>query len=721
MADRHFVAVQIPVAIDRAYTYISDRPLAPGAIVAVPLGPRIVTGVVWPGIIENVDAGRLREIEQIFDLPPLPDVLIRFIDWVADYTLSPRGMVLRMVLRTPGALEREKPLMGVRLIGPPPERMTAARQRVLATCADGLAWSKPGLAAAAGVSPGVIDGLVGQGTMEIIAIPARPVAGEPDPELPPAALSDAQAKAAARLVDLVKAGGYGAALLDGVTGSGKTEVYFEAVAQAFRAGRQVLILLPEIALTGAFLDRFAARFGARPGEWHSGMATKARNRVWRGVLNGEVRAVVGARSALFLPFADLGLIVVDEEHDGAFKQEEGVIYHARDMAVVRASLGGIAIVLSSATPSVESCVNAERGRYIRVRLPARFGGGAPPAIAAIDLRAEPPERGRWLSPRLVSAIEETLTAGDQVLLFLNRRGYAPLTLCRTCGFRLSCPNCSAWLVEHRFRGVLACHHCGHEERRPTTCPHCDDTDSLTACGPGVERLEEEVLERFGEARTLVLSSDMAGGVQRLRLELEAIQRGEADIIIGTQLVAKGHNFPGLSLVGVVDADLGLAHGDPRAGERTFQLMTQVTGRAGRSGQESRAFLQTHAPDHPVIQALVSGDSERFYRQESAMRRRAGLPPFGRLAGIVVSAPDRRSAESHARAMARAAPASEEIRLLGPAEAPIAVLRGRHRFRLLVQAHSSTALHAWLHDWLARVPKARGGVRVSIDIDPMSFL
>ncbi len=720
MADRHFVAVQIPVAVDRPYTYACDRVLVPGTIVAVPLGPRIVAGVVWPAENEAVDAAKLREVEQVFDLPPLSEKLIAFIDWVADYTLSPRGMVLRMVLRAPGALEPEKPIMGVRLAGPPPERMTAARKRVLAA-AGGLAWSKSGLAGVAGVSPGVIDGLVKHGAMEIVALAAQPVAGEPDPELPPADLTEAQESAAAQLADLVKGGGFGAALLDGVTGSGKTEVYFEAVAQALWAGRQVLILLPEIALTGVFVDRFAARFGARPGEWHSDMATKTRNRVWRGVLSGEVRAVVGARSALFLPFADLGLIVVDEEHDGAFKQEDGVIYHARDMAVVRASLGGFPIVLSSATPSVESRVNAERGRYARVHLPARFGGGAPPEIAAIDLRAEPPERGRWLSPRLVEAIEATLKAGEQSLLFLNRRGYAPLTLCRTCGFRLSCPNCAAWLVEHRFRGVLACHHCGREERRPVECPHCGDRDSLTACGPGVERLEEEVLEHFVEARALVMSSDMAGGVQRLRLELEAIRRGEADIIIGTQLVAKGHNFPGLSLVGVVDADLGLAHGDPRAAERTFQLLTQVTGRAGRAGQASRALLQTHAPDHPAIQALVSGDSERFYEQESAMRRQAGLPPFGRLAGIVVSAADRGAAENHARAMARAAPANEHIRLLGPAEAQIAVLRGRYRFRLLVQAQSSAALHDWLREWIGKAPKSRGSVRISIDIDPMSFL
>jgi primosomal protein N' (replication factor Y) len=716
----HLVSVLVPVAVDAPYTYASDRPLPAGTIVAVPLGTRLVIGAVWSDPPDAVAPTRLREVEHIYDVPPLPEALVRFVDWVANYTLMPRGMVLRMVLRSPGALNPERPMVGVRVAGPPPERMTGARRRLLDLAADGLAWSKSGLAGAAGVSPGVIDGLLEQGTLELVAMPARPIAADPDPDHARPKLSQAQADAAAALVEAA-GGGFSVALLDGVTGAGKTEVYFEAVAETLRQGRQALILLPEIALTGAFLDRFAARFGSRPCEWHSEVGSKARERVWRGVARGEVRAVVGARSALFLPFPRLGLIVVDEEHDPAYKQEEGVTYHARDMAVVRGSLSGFPVVLASATPSVESRVNADRGRYAHLVLPARFGVATPPDVSALDLRRSPPERGRWLAPPLVAAVTEAVEGGGQALLFLNRRGYAPLTLCRACGHRMACPNCSAWLVDHRFRRILACHHCGHEERRPEACPHCSAEESLVACGPGVERLQEEVLERFPAARTLVLSSDMPGGVQRIRAELDAIARGEVDIVIGTQLVAKGHNFPGLSLVGVVDADLGLAHGDPRAAERTFQLLTQVTGRAGRAGQASRGMLQTYSPDHPVIQALVSGDREAFYATEIETRRRGHLPPFGRLAAIVVSAGDRHSAQAHARALAMAAPLQEGVRLLGPAEAPLAVLRGRHRFRLLAQSDSAGRLHDWLRAWLAAAPKERGSVKVSVDVDPMSFL
>ncbi len=551
-------------------------------------------------------------------------------------------------------------------------------------------------------------------------MPPRPIAADLDPDHARPELSKAQEQAAALLRE-AEHDAFSVALLDGVTGSGKTEVYFEAVAEALRQGRQALILLPEIALTGAFLDRFSARFGSRPAEWHSEVGTRQRERVWRAVARGEVRAVVGARSSLFLPFPKLGLIIVDEEHDPAYKQEEGVTYHARDMAVVRGNLSGFPVVLSSATPSVESRVNADRGRYRHILLPARYGVAQKPQITAIDLRAHPPERQHWLSPPLVQAVTDVTARGEQALLFLNRRGYAPLTLCRTCGHRFACPNCSAWLVEHRFRKLLVCHHCGHEERRPDVCPNCDAEESLVACGPGVERLQEEVLERFPTARTLVMSSDMPGGVQRMRAELKAIADGEVDIVIGTQLVAKGHNFPGLALVGVVDADLGLAHGDPRAAERTWQLLTQVTGRAGRAGQASHGLIQTYAPDHPVIQALVSGDREAFYATEIENRRRGALPPFGRLASIIVSAADRPTALAHAQAMAMAAPMQEGVRLLGPAEAPFAVLRGRHRFRLLAQSEKAATLHDWLRAWLAKAPKERGSVKVAVDIDPMSFL
>lgn len=716
------VSVLLPVGVDAAYTYRCDAPLAAGTIVAAPLGPRLMAGVVWDDPVDpTIAAARLRAVEGAFPVAPIAAPLRRLVDWVARWTLAPRGMVLRMVLRSAAALEPEATRPGVVRVGPPPERATAARARVLALMEDGLAWSKAGLAATAGVSVSVVDGLIAAGTLAVVELPPPPAAARPDPEAAPPTLSDEQADAAASLVAAVAAGRFSTTLLDGVTGSGKTEVYLEAVAEALRRGRQALILMPEIALTQTVLERFERRFAARPAEWHSAVPTAARARVWRGVTSGDVRVVIGARSALFLPFRELGLVVVDEEHDAAYKQEDGVHYHARDMAVVRGHIEDLAVVLASATPSIESRVNAETGRYRRIVLPNRVLGATLPEIVPVDLRRTPPEKGRWLAPPLVAALETTLASGGQGLLFLNRRGYAPLTVCGACGHRFQCPNCTAWLVEHRFRGTLACHHCGHVEPRPEACPACGTLDRLVACGPGVERIAEEARDRFPQARLLVLSSDLGGGTERLKRELALVAEGAVDLVVGTQLVAKGHTFPGLKLVGVVDADIGLASGDPRAAERTFQLLAQVTGRAGRSGGRGAGFLQTHAPDHPVIRALAEGDPEAFYAAETEERRRAGLPPFGRLAAVIVSGPDRASAEGHARAVANAAPAARDVRVLGPAEAALAVVRGRHRFRLLVQAGRRVDLQAYLRDWLARAPPARGGVQRQVDVDPQSFL
>ena len=724
MAGERVVSVMVPVAVEAPYTYRvpPELQLAPGDIVQVPLGTRDVVGIVWDDPPDTeIGHNRLRAVVAKFDAPPISQSVRCFVDWVANYTLTQRGMVARMLLRAPGALAPETPLVGVRQAGPQPERMTAARHRVIDQMEGGLAWSKSGLAAAAGVSPGVVQGLVDAGTLETVALPPEAVVLTPDPDFGVNVLSDEQQHAAEMLGKAVAAEAYSVALLDGITGSGKTEVYLEAVAEALKRGRQVLILVPEIALTVEFLDRFASRFGSRPAEWHSEVAPRRRERVWRGVASGQVKVVVGARSSLFLPFADLGLIVVDEEHDLAYKQEDRIFYNARDMAVVRAHLAGFAVVLSSATPSIESRVNADAGRYQRIVLADRYSDAKLPDIVAVDMRDNPPERGRFLAPPLVTALAETLAHGEQALLFLNRRGYAPLTLCRRCGHRFHCRNCSTWLVEHRFRGILMCHHCGHSETRPEACPNCEAEDSLVACGPGVERLAEEVKERFPEARIVVMSSDIVGGVKRLRLELQAIAKGEVDVVIGTQLVAKGHNFPLLKFVGVVDGDLGLARGDLRAAERTFQLLSQVTGRAGRSGGSSRALLQTFAADHPVMRAIVAGDRDAFYAKEIAERRAAQLPPFGRLAGIVVSAPERGRAQSHAAGLRRIAPRAPDIEVLGPAEAPLAVIRGRHRFRLLVQAPRAADLQGWLRSWLAIAPPPRGGIRVQVDIDPQGFL
>ena len=585
--------------------------------------------------------------------------------------------------------------------------MTPARARVLRLLADGMLRPKGEAAEEAGVSPGVIDGLVDEGTLEVLPLPAQPVARPPDPDFAVPEFMPGQAQAAAALRDTVRAGGFSATLVDGVTGSGKTEVYFEAVAETVRQGGQTLILMPEIALTGQFLDRFAVRFGVRPAEWHSEITPRKRQRTWAAVAANEAKVVVGARSALFLPYADLKLIIVDEEHDAAYKQEDGGRYHARDMAVVRARAAQIPIVLASATPSVETEVNARRGRYRRLALPERFGGQALPVIEPIDLTREGPPRGRFIAPRLVEAVKTALERGEQALLFLNRRGYAPLTLCRACGHRFACPNCDAWLVDHRFRRKLVCHHCGFAMPAPPNCPKCEATDSYVACGPGVERLGEEVAQLFPDARMMVLSSDLIATVERMREELKAVADGHVDIIIGTQLVAKGHNFPKLNLVGIVDADLGLANGDPRATERTFQLLHQVAGRAGREAGRGIGFLQTHQPNHPVMKALIACDREAFYASEIEAREKTGYPPFGRLACLVVSAGERPAADAHARKLAACAPHDDAVRLLGPAEAPLALVRGRYRFRLLAKSARGYDLSAYMRDWLACAPKTKG--------------
>ncbi|MCC7348283.1 MAG: primosomal protein N' [Variibacter sp.] len=718
------VDVLAPVALDQTYSYRVPRGMrvAPGDVVRVPLGPRDTTAVVWgeseaaPGL-----HNRLKDIDEVVGVPPLKPELRRFVDWVSGYTLTPRGMVLRMALRMGEHLGPARERVGVRLAGPPPRRMTPARARLLRVLADGFAVSKGDAAREAGVSVGVVDALVDEGTLETVVLPPAPVAQPPDVDFAVPELTRDQQSAAEALRASVAAATFGATLLDGVTGSGKTDVYFEAVAECVRAGRQALILLPEIALTTQFLDRFAARFGVRPAEWHSQVPPRRRARTWSAVAEGEAPVVAGARSALFLPYADLGLIVVDEEHDAVYKQEDGVHYHARDMAVVRARIADIPIVLSSATPSVETEVNARRGRYRRLSLPERFGGQAMPAVEAIDLRSEGPPRGRYVAPRLAEAVKIALERGEQALFFLNRRGYAPLTLCRACGHRLQCPNCDAWLVEHRFRRQLACHHCGYATPPPPACPKCQAVDSFVACGPGVERLEEEAAALFPGARLITLSSDLIAGAERMQQELAEIAEGRVDIVVGTQLVAKGHHFPKLNLVGVVDADMGLGQGDPRAAERTFQLLHQVAGRAGREAGQGHAYLQTHQPEHPVMRALIAGDREAFYASEIESRERFGYPPFGRLASVVITGPDKHATEAHAKTLAARAPEAEAVRILGPAEAPLALIRGRHRYRLLIKSPRAFDLSAYMRAWLAAAPKLGGGIKREVDIDPQSFL
>ncbi len=723
------VPVLLPVALDQTYDYAVPAGLEvePGDFVVVPFGPQTRIGLVWDQPVGDqgkpIDEKKLKAIIERMDAPALPTTSLRFAEWVGRYTLAPLGMVVRMMMSAQAAFEPAKPRLGVARVegAAEPPRMTPARKRALEIASDGLIRARSALAAEAGCSTGVIDGLITAGCLVEVVIPERRFP-RPDPAHATVTFTEAQQEAVETLAVAVDAGSFSVSLLDGVTGSGKTEVYFEAVARTLEQGRQALIMLPEIALTSQFMDRFKARFGCAPAEWHSALSGPERGRVWRAAATGEARVIVGARSALFLPYADLGLIVVDEEHDPGFKQEDRVHYQGRDMSVVRAHIGGAAVVLASATPSIESHVNARTGRYRHLVLPGRYTGVDLPEITPIDLRASPPEKGRWLSPILVEAMTETMVKRQQTLLFLNRRGYAPLTLCRSCGHRIECPQCTAWLVEHRFRNRLNCHHCGFSMPLPSKCPKCGEADSLVACGPGVERIDEEVRERFPDARIALLSSDLIPSLTEMRDIIKRIEGNEIDIIIGTQIVAKGHHFPDLSIVGVIDGDLGLAQGaDPRAAERTFQLLHQVTGRAGRALAKGAGFIQTHMPEHPVMDAIVRGDREAFIEREIRTRQLAMLPPFGRLASLIVSARQKEVAEGVARDIARRAPAAPRIEVLGPAEAPISIVRGRYRWRLLLKAPRELDIQAYLRAWLAEIPEIKGDLRLTVDIDPYRFL
>jgi primosomal protein N' (replication factor Y) len=718
------VRVLLPLPLADAYDYSVPEgvDVAAGQFVIVPLGKREVLGVVWGEGTGEVAVARLRDVIEVLPALPMAAPLRRFIDWVAAYTLAPPGAVLRMAMGSPSALEAPKTELVYRpsVDAGDALRLTAARRRVLEVLKDGPAMAAPELAHLAGVGTSVVRTMAAAGLLEIGERIVRRSFPQPDGGRDGPSLSPAQKTAADALIERAGARAFSATLLDGVPGAGKTEVYFEAIAAALAMDRQALVLLPEIALTAQWLKRFEDRFGCSPASWHSGLTNFERRETWRAIAEGRIGVVVGARSALFLPFADLGLIVVDEEHDTSFKQEEGVCYNARDMAVVRARLVDAPVVLASATPSLESVTNVASGRYGALHLPARHGGNQLATIAAVDLRRQLPERGRWLSPPVLDAMKETLAAGEQTLLFLNRRGYAPITLCRSCGKGIECPQCSAWLVEHRFRRMLVCHHCGYSEPPAVTCKSCGAVDHFVACGPGVERLAEEAQAAFPDARVELFTSDSLMNREEATAAVDRMSAGEIDILIGTQMAAKGHHFPNLTLVAVVDADLGLNGGDLRAAERTFQLLYQVAGRAGRHERPGRALIQTHMPEHPVMQALVANDRDRFVSAELAGRSAAGMPPYGRLASLIVSGPDPAAVDNVCAAIARRAPQKEGVTVLGPSIAPMALLRGRHRRRFLLRTGRDTAVQPLLHAWLGEIGLP-ASVRLQIDVDPYSFL
>ncbi|MEE9380382.1 MAG: primosomal protein N' [Hyphomonadaceae bacterium] len=717
--------ILFPIALPEPFDY--DVPagmhVEPGSYVRAPLGKTERTGVVWDVVGEEARGGReLKPVLDVYPVPPMTAQMRCFIDWSAKYCVASPGSVLAMVLRARGGLKPGPVETVYVLTGDEPPKMTETRARVIEAASALGPSSAAELSKEAGVSAGVVSGLAKAGALRAEKVAVDAPYNMPDPERPGLVLTGEQDDAAVVLRDAVKTGGFAPWLLDGVTGSGKTEVYFEAIAETLRkdADAQILILLPEIALTQAVLGRFTERFGAAPATWHSGLSEKERRRAWRESAHGRARIVIGARSALFLPFQKLGLIIVDEEHDGSYKQEDGVRYQARDLAVVRAKLEGACVVLASATPALETLVNAEAGRYGRLKLAARPGAARLPDIELIDLTEDPPGQGQWLSPLLQAAMLETLERGEQSLLFMNRRGYAPLVICKGCGERLKSPGTDSWLTEHRYTGRLVCHVTGYSIAKPTHCPHCGAADSLMGVGPGVERVAEEARNLMPEARIEIFSSDTAGGAENVRSIVSRMVDGEIDVLIGTQIVAKGHNFPALTLVGVVDADAGMKGGDLRAGERTYQLLSQVAGRAGRAERPGRALIQTYTPTSPAMAALAQSDRDGFLAIERDNRDMLQLPPFGRMAALILSAPSADAVDTFAKLVAKAAPHGAEVKVFGPAPAPLSVLRGRHRRRFLVQSPRRVDLSAYMAAWRANL-KVPANARMAIDIDPYSFL
>lgn len=722
--------ILFPMPLPEPFDYLipEGMDVEPGSYVRAPLGKYERTGVIWDLLHSDPDPDaqppkrNLKTIEHCYDVPPMPESMRRFISFCARYNVAVPGQVLAMALRSRGGLSPSPTQTVYELTGHRTNRMTAAREKVLAAAAERDPSSAAELARAAGVSSSVVKGLIEAGSLSADIRATDLPYPAPDPQRGGPDLTPEQGAAADVLRKAVRKGGYAPFLLDGITGSGKTEVYFEAISEALAKDptAQVLVLLPEIALTQAVFERFETRFEAGPAPWHSALSDQQRRRTWREVAHGRARIVTGARSALFLPFANLKLIIVDEEHDSSFKQEDGVRYHARDMSVMRAKLEEAAVILASATPALETVVNAESGRYQRLKLSARPGAARLPDMHLVDLRSNTPEQGNWLSPVLSKGLVATHAAGEQSLLFLNRRGYAPLVICKACGERLKSPGTESWLTEHRYSNRLVCHLTGWSMPKPDNCPMCGAKDSLMGVGPGVERVAEEVRVLLPEANVEIFSSDTAMGGEATRGIVERMAEGEIDVLVGTQIVAKGHNFPNLTLVGVVDADSGLQGGDLRAGERTYQLLSQVAGRAGRADRPGRALIQTYQPDNPAMQALAARDRDGFLKIERDVREELTLPPFGRMAALVMSAPDPGVAKEIGLLAGKAAPHGEGVTVYGPAPAPISILRGRHRLRFLITAPRDVDLSAYMAAWLSAL-KLPSAARVAVDIDPYSFL
>ena len=721
------VGVLLPLPFNEPFDYQTDEDLPLGQIVEVPFGKEKQIGVIW--CLEGtsqIAPEKIKKINQKFDYPPLSEKMRKFIQWVAQYNMAPLGMVLKMVISVRAVFEAAPMTVLYTLSGKTLAeaklKNSDARWHVMDLLKH-APYTRQEIAAGAGVSQSVIKGLIDAGVLMPIYVENKREFLEPVCDYTKVELTKEQQNAADLLCAKI-GNGFSVTLLDGITGSGKTEVYFEAIASALDLSKQVLILVPEISLTTQWLTRFQRRFGVRPATWHSGMSLKERVDTWKAIIEGRVKVIVGARSALFLPYTNLGLIVIDESHDHSFKQEDFVNYQGRDMAIVRAKIEHLPVILSTATPDLETVVNVDEGKYDCVKLKSRYANASLPEINVVDLKKDKPQKGEWgtswLAPTLVEALRQNLARGEQSVLFLNRRGYAPLLICRDCGFRLQCPSCSAWLTEHKKSQHLMCHHCGYVDDIPNACPNCGSTEGLTACGPGVERVAEEAAKRFLGAKIEILSSDNASSFTAVSKILERMQRHEIDILVGTQIIAKGHHFPELTLVGIVDADLGLMGSDLRAAEQTYQLLSQVAGRAGRGDKKGVVYVQTLYPDNNVLKAMINNDRAQFLNLEKSSRQLLKYPPYGKLAALIISGKNQALASKVATLFGKTAPHTEYISVLGPAPAPLFMLRDRYRFRLLLKTARNINIQAVLETWIKMV-KVPSSVTVEVDIDPYSFM
>ena len=726
------VGVLLPLPFNKIFDYRIDEDAQPGEMVRVSFGKEVLVGVIWKtGKEADIDLSKIKPVIEKLSFPPLSPQLMKFITFVAAYNMSFLGLVLKMVLSVKGVFDDPKTTVLYKLSGKTLAeaklKNSDARWRVIDLLKH-YPYTRAEIGRGAKVGQPVIKSLIDAGVLVPELVKIKRDFPLPDVNFAKVDLTAEQQNAADILC--AKTGcGFSVTLLDGITGSGKTEVYFEAVAKALAAGHQVLIMVPEIALTSQWLTRFAKRFGVKPACWHSGLGNRERIDTWLGIIENRAKVIIGARSALFLPYADLGLIVIDESHDQSFKQEDVVNYQARDMAVVRAKMEQFPVILSTATPDLETIYNVENGKYDVVRLTSRFASAVLPEIKIIDLKKDKPQKFAkdngimsigWLAPSLVEALKNNFEKSEQSILFLNRRGYAPFTICRDCGHRFQCPNCTSWLTEHRRTKSLICHHCGYSVPIPASCPECGSQEGLAACGPGVERIAEEVIMRFPDARIDILSSDITPTLSDISKVITRMENHETDILIGTQILAKGHHFPSLTLVGIVDADLGLMGSDLRAAERTYQLLSQVSGRAGRGSKKGTVYLQTLYPDNAVLKALLSNRREDFIELEQQSRRLLRLPPYGKLAAVIITGQNQSVTERTAVSLGKCAPNTDTITTLGPAPAPVFMLRGKYRYRLLLKTPRNVNIQEILRTWLKQI-NLPNNVRVQIDIDPYSFM